>query len=226
MEINIDLDLQGLIASAVSVEKIQPLLDKAISNAIASAINDATGYSSPFSKALKLQLTEAIPHGLSVADVAKFQHVLNAAVADAVHGANAGTIGAALNEAVKHVIPAAPRTIKLSDLMKSARDAFHKEENEAFYAHLELFDYGGGRLYLDDDSDTREKYRADISVSFSKDGDVYALHLGGRDITPKSLPTAIGKFDGILLSMYVGRTSIEIDQDESEVRYAAEAQYD
>lgn len=225
MEIKIDLDLQGLIASAVSAEKIQPLLDKAISNAIASAIQDATGYSSPFSKALKQQLSEALPHGLSIDDVAKFQHVLNAAVTDAVRGENAATINAALLKAATVVLPNVPASIKLSELLSDARASFHIEENEAFYAKYEPSEYGGGHLYLDGNEDTREKYRADIRLAFTKEGEVYSLHLDGKAVTPKSRPDAVGSFDGTLLSMYVGRTSLEIDCDADDVERAAAEQY-
>lgn len=225
MELKIELDLQALITSAVSAEKIQPLLDKAISNAIASAIQDATGYSSPFSKALKQQLSEAMPHGLSIDDVAKFQHVLNAAVTDAVRGENAATINAALLKAATVALPDVPARIKMSELLSEARDSFHLEENEAFYAKYEPSEYGGGHLYLDGDKDKREKYRSDIRLSFNKEGEVYSVHLDGKAITPKSMPNAVGSFDGLLLSMYVGRTSLEIDCDADDVESAASEQY-
>lgn len=224
MEIKIEMNLPELIASAVSAEKIQPILDKAISDAITSAIREATGYNSPLSKALKQQLTDAMPHGLSIDDVAKFGHVLNAAITDAVHGENASTIQAALRKAATAVLPDVPSRIKLSELLEDARDGFRKEKHEAFYAHLELSDYGGGWLYLDDDENTRDKYRADIRIAFNKEGEVYALRLDGQHITPKSMPQVIGSFEGTFLSMYVGRTSLEIDQDADEVEYAASEQ--
>lgn len=226
MEIKIELNLQELIASSVSAEKIQPILDKAISDAITSAIRDATGYNSPFSKALKQQLTDAMPHGLSIDDVAKFGHVLNAAITDAVHGANTATIQAALRQAATAALPDVPSRIKLSELLKEARDGFHKEEHEAFYAQFEPSDYGGGWLYLDDDGETKEKYRADIRLAFNKEGEVYALRLDGQHVTPKSLPQVIGSFEGILMSMYVGRTSLEVDLDADEVEYAAAEKFD
>jgi phage tail protein X len=226
MKIEIELNLPELIASAVSAERIQPILDKAISDAITSAIRDATGYNSPFSKALKQQLTDAMPHGLSIDDVAKFGHVLNAAITDAVHGANTATIQAALRQAATAALPDVPSRINLSELLKDARESFRKEEHEAFYAHLELSDYGGGWIYLDDDGDTKEKDRADIRLAFSKEGEVYALRLDGQHVTPKSLPQVIGSFEGILMSMYVGRTSLEVDLDADEVEYAAAEKFD
>lgn len=224
MEIRIELNLPELIASAVSAEKIQPILDKAVSQAITDAIREATGYNSPFSKALKQQLTDAMPHGLSIDDVAKFGHVVNAAITDAVHRENANTIQAALRTAATAVLPDVPARLKLSELLKDARDGFRKEEHEAFYAHLECSDYGGGWLYLDEHESTRDKYRAGIRIAFDKEGEVYALRLDGQHITPKSMPQAIGSFEGILLSMYVGRTSLEIDMDADDVEYAATEQ--
>ncbi|WP_287918472.1 hypothetical protein [Comamonas sp.] len=226
MQISIELDLPGIISSAVSAERIQPIVDKAIAEAVSSAIRDATGYSSPFRKALEIQLKDAMPHGLAIDDVAKFQHMANAAVVKAVHGANAATIQAAIAEGLSKVMPDVPASIKLSELIEKAREGFHKEKHEAFYAHYEPSEYGGGWFYLDSDESTSDKYRADMCLAFNQKGEVYRLKLDGHDITPTSLPNASGKFDGLLLSLYVGRSTIAIDLDADEVESAAEAQYD
>lgn len=226
MEIKIEIDLPGIIKDAVTAERIKPLIDKAIAEAVKDAISDATGYRSKFREELKLQLTEAMPKGLGIDDCAKFQHMMNAAVTDAVQNENAMVIQAALRAAAKAVMPDVPARIKLSDLINEARSGFHKEMHEAFYAFLEMSEYGGGRLYLDSDESCREKCRAEMRIAFTKDGEVYALKLDGIDITPKSAPSAVGSFDGLLLSMYVGRTSLEVDIDEDEARYTAQAQED
>lgn len=223
MEIKIELDLSAIIAASVSAERIQPIVDKAISEAIKDAIGDATGYRSEFRKELKKQLTEAMPHGLSIDDCAKFQQVLNQAITAAVHGENAKTIQAAMRTAAMGVIPETPARIKLSELMEDARNGFHKEEHDAFYACLEMSEYGGGWLYLDEHEDCRNKYAASMRIAFNSEGDVYSLTLDGRHITPKSLPNAVGHFDGLLLSMYVGRTSLEVDWDSDDVENAAAA---
>lgn len=224
MEIKIELDVPGIIGAAVTAERIQPLVDRAIAEAIKDAISDATGYRSKFREALKEQLSEAMPHGLAIEDCAKFQQVLNQAITAAVRGGNAQTMQAAMQAAAKAVLPEVPERIKLSELVEEARSGFHKEKHEAFYAHLEMSEYGGGALYLDSDESCRDKYRAEMRIAFTKDGDVYAMRLDGYDLTPKSMPDAIGRFDGLLLSMYVGRTSLELDQDEDDVESAAAEQ--
>ena len=226
MEIKIELDLPSIISAAVSAERVQPLIEKAIAEAVKSAISDATGYNSNFRKDLTKQLSDAMPHGLAIDDCAKFQQMLNAAVTAAVQGENAQVIQAAMRTAAKSVMPDVPARIKLSELMVEARSGFHKEKHESFYALLELSESGGGTLFLDNDESTREKYRADMRISFNKAGEVYALHLDGRDITPKSTPVAVGSFNGLLLSMYVGRTTIDLDCDEADVESDASEQYD
>ena len=132
MEIKIDLDLPSIIAHAVSAERIQPLVNKAIAEAVGAAIRDATDYSSPFRKALETQLKDAMPHGLAIDDVAKFQLMANSAVTEAVMGANAETIKTAIAQGLKSSIPDVPERIKLSELVGKAREAFHKERHEAF----------------------------------------------------------------------------------------------
>jgi len=228
MDVTIQLDLPAIIAQACSAEHIQPLVDKAISDALKSAISEATGYRSAFSEALKKQLAEALPHGLLVDDVAKFQHVLNHELQNAVHGANSATVSAALAKAVEQVMPNVPAVIKMSDLLEAARDGFHKSEGEAFYAVLEESEYGGGYLYLHSDTQPGGgygvgggKYAAHYQLAFNEDGAVYALKLRDKHVTPASRPDVISRFDATLMAMYVGRTRIDVDIDAGDVRSAA-----
>lgn len=243
MNINITLDIPTIISNAVTAERIQPIVDKAIGDAIKDAINDATGYRSEFREVLKKQIAEAMPHGIRLADVAKFQHILNAALTNAVHGENAAAIKTALAKAVSSVMPEVPERIKLSELLEQAREGFHKDAHESFYAFFEPSKYsdGGGWLYLDSDprpgesslystsshdSKDRMKHRAKTRLAISDAGEVYALKLDGVDVMPTKAPDVLGRFEGLLMSMYVGRTTIEIDIDESDVEYAAMAKED
>ena len=240
MEIKIDLDLPSIISQAVSAERIQPIVDKAITSAITSAIDSATGYSSEFRKALEKQLKEAMPHGLALDDVTKFQHILNGAMNKMAQECTTGAIQVALEKAVKDVMPKVPQVIKLSELLKEARSSFHKEPHEAFYAYFEPSEYeNGGRLYLDSDehpgrsgygnshrSREEQKYSAEIQLGFTKEGDVYSLRLDGKQITPTTRPNIVGHFDSILMAMYVGRTRIDMDLDADDVESTAGEQWD
>jgi DNA-binding protein YbaB len=239
MEVKLNLNIEAAIEKAIDPETLSPIVEKAIKDAVKSAIEDATGYRSDFRKALIEQLNTAMPHGLQLDDVAKFQHVLNGAITQVVHAANSDTVQAAMNQAVKAVMPDVPARIKMSELIENARDGLHKEKHEAFYAYFEESEYGGGWLYLDSNEkpgdslyrsshESREgrKYKASIRLSFNKEGEVYALKLDGVDLTPAKLPNAVGSLDGLLLSMYVGRTSIEVDIDDVEVESLSGEQYD
>lgn len=238
MDITITLDLPGIIAQALAAERLQPLIDKAISEALKSAIGDATGYNSEFRKTMAAQLAESLPHGLGVDDVAKFQHVLNAAITKHVQDANTTTVDTAVNKMLRDVLPDVPASVKLSDFMKIARSGFHKEEHEAFYAYWEPCTYGGGWLYMDSDElpgqgyGTRTRDREDVKYSarhrfaVNKEGEVYSLHMEGKDVLPNSYPNVIGEFKATLMAMYVGRTKLDVDIDDDDVREAAQEQYD
>lgn len=228
MNFNFEIDIEGIVAAAVAPERIQPLLDGAITKALKDSLEEATGYRSEFRKLLTQQLSEALPHGLRVHDVAKFQQMLNIAVSNAVEGANAAALRTALERVAQSVMPEVPARIKLSELLEQARSGFHKDDHERFYARFEPSQYssGGGHLYLDSNPDTRETYRAEMRLAFTGDGTIYALKLDGHDITPKSTPAAVGDFDGLLLAMYCGRTTLDVDMDEQEVEYACEAKED
>ena len=239
---NINIDFEGAIARSLAPEALNPILDKHLKDAITSAIREATGYGSEFQKALKEQIATAMPHGLNLDDVAKFQQVLNAAMVRIVQSSNESAVNLALEKAIQTVMPDVPTVVKLSELLKDARAGFHKEQNEAFYAYFDTsssYSDGGGWLYLDAKEkpgdtlfhSTREdreerKYKANIRLGITSDGDVYALRLDGKDLTPASRPDVVGRFDSLLMAMYVGRTKIEIDMDDNDVRAAACEQYD
>lgn len=225
MKLEINLNIEDAINNALMPEKLSPLLEKAVNDAIKSAIEDATGYRSEFRKAIESQLKTAMPHGLGVSDVAKFQHVLNTAMNKLVDAANNETVKTAMEKAVKSVMPDVPASIKMSDLIKAARDGFHKEDHEPFYAYYRESNYcGGGWLALDSDPDCRSEYAAENHLAITKEGEVYSLKFAGKQVTPGSMPNAIGGLEGLLLSMYVGRTTIEMDIDANDIESLASEQ--
>jgi hypothetical protein len=235
----LDLATQSKVDEAKSLRQRTvntPIAEiRKVSKALTDALGEATGYRSPFAAKLKEQLTEALPHGLGIDDVAKFQHLLNAAVTSVVHGANQDAIQAAVSKIASEALPDVPHRIKMSELLSAAREGFHKESHEAFYAYFEPSDFGGGgHLYLDSserpggagrDREGR-KYNAEFRLSFNSDGEVYALKFDGKDMTANSRPSVISRFEGLLLSMYTGRTTIEIDMDDGDVSAAASEQYE
>lgn len=236
MELKINIDLEAALGEALSAEKLGPILQKHLTEAITSAVLDATGYRSEFRKKLTEQVAAALPHGLNLDDVVKFQHVLNKTVLEVVRCANQDAVTLALEKAVKQVMPEVPPVVKMSDLIKDAREDFHKEPTDAFFAYFEPSEYGGGWLYLDEnekpgdsygrsDRDSN-KYRARYRLAFNKEGCVYALHLDGKDVTPSSRPDTIGSFDATLMAMYVGRSSLEVDMDPDDVESAASEQWE
>ena len=233
MKLEIELDLEKTLAAALAPEKLAPILDKHIADALNTAISDATGYRSEFRKALTAQLTEALPHGLRLEEVAKFQLVLNAALQTFVQDANNATVASAMAKVAKSAFPNIPAEVNLSDLMNMARRGFHKDDHESFYAYAEKTDYGSLHLFLDSDpepgsrsygSARDRRYSAKTRLSFMEDGRVYAMKFDGENLTPASRPDVHGEFEATLLAMYVGRTTLVFDMDADDVHYAAQPQ--
>jgi len=232
---NITIDFEGAIQRALAPEALDPILDKHIKAAINSAIEDATGYRSEFQKSLKAQLAEALPHGLGVDDVAKFQHILNGALQAVVAEANGAAIEAAMKKVVARVLPETPAALKLSAFVETMRDGLHKEAGEAFYAFMEQ-SHSVTHIYFDKNEkpggirgyDTREnmKYQAEYSLAVNKDGEVYSLKLRGKEVTPTNFPNVVGSFDAALMAMYVGRTSLEIDMNDDDLESESGEQYE
>lgn len=231
MQFTFDIDLQSIVDKTMAPENIAPVLEAAITKAFKCAVEEATGYRSDFRTKLESQLKEALPHGLGIDDVAKFQHVLNSVINTTVHGANAESVRVALSSAAKNVMPEVPISMTLTELLERAREGFHKEKHEAFFAEMEVSDYGSTYIYLDSDENPgnsymRGKNSASICLSPNRDGEVYAMKFDGIDMTPTKTPNVIGKFDAVLMCLYTGRTRLIVDIDEDDVKAAAEADYD
>ncbi|QBP75371.1 hypothetical protein E2K99_10265 [Herbaspirillum huttiense] len=238
MDITIKIDIEKAIVGALAPEKLEPILDKHVTEAITSAIRDATDYSSDFRKALSEQFKDVLPHGLGKDDTVKFQHILNQALQSAVAGANLVLVQNALSKAVMNTLPTLPATVTMKELLEMARSDFCKEDGEAFYAYFEESDTGGGSLYLDSDESPgsglygkkkardEAKYSAENAIHFTKEGEVYSMTLDGNLIKPASMPTVISAFDTMLMSLYVGRTRIVEVLDDDDVRELSAHRYD
>ena len=237
MEITINLAIEEAIKKAVNADVLGPVVEKAVFGAVKSAIEDATGYSSEFRKTMAAQLKEALPHGLGVDETAKFQFILNNAMQALVRETNTDTVTVAMREAVKAVLPEVNKVIKVTELLEMARDGFHVEKHEPFYAYFEESEYGGGTIFLDSEEHPGGSYRshqdresvryaARYRLAFSKDGEVYSMRMDGTDLTMTKIPHAISHFDSTLLALYVGKSVIELDCNQDDVEYAAQAQYD
>lgn len=229
MNIAIALDLQDILQKALAPERLQPIIDKAVTAAVSQAIHDATGYRSEFAEQLKKQLTQAMPHGLDIDGIAKFQHVFNAQISAIVQGENAKTIQCAIQSAMKSAIPELPERIKLSDIVKGARGNFNLGDGEEFFAEYDVSEWGGGSLYMSEIKAGRHshsEYNSDIILHFNSDGEVYALKVKEKHVTPATLPETIGRYEGVLLALYTGRCKVEVDIDRDDVEALASSQSD
>ena len=229
MDITLSLNIEESIAKAIAPEKLAPILDRHITDAISSAIKSATDYSSPFRKALEKQLADALPQGLGIDHLAKFQQVLNQTITNAVRESNTSAISVALEKAAKLSAIDAPARVKMSEIIKLYRGQLHIEDHESFYALFEPSDFGGGHLFLDEELSGHRRlgrYGSKDRLAFTKEGQVYSLALDEKHITPACRPMPISKFDELALALYVGRTSIDVDLTPDQVEEAAMGQGD
>lgn len=229
LNLSIDIDLESVLAKALSAEKLEPIINKYLAEAVTSAVESATGYRSEFRKKLAEQLISVLPHGLESGDVVKFQHILNKAMTDVVNCKNQDAVTLALEHAVKRVMPDSPTAVKMSELLKEARSYFGTEPTESFFAYYETDPSGEGWLYLDSDLTagygndiTAVKYRAKYQLAFNSTGRVDSLQLDNVEVS-NSYPAVVSMFETTLMAMYVGRTTLEVDMTPEEVIEAAAA---
>lgn len=235
LEITIDFDLQKTLNEQLAPEMLQPIFQTHIRKAITNAIDKATGYNSAFQQKLQQQLTEALPHGLEASSLMKFQHVLNAALEQAVSDCHNDTIRAAFQQCINKTMPEMPTQVTVTELMQAAREGL-LVDNGPFYAFMRTSIGGYHHLYLDGSENPggstyvrdreSQKHSAKYTISFTPEGRVYAMKMDGVNLSPAAMPSVISHFDSLLMSMYVGRTSLKADIDDHDVQHLSCEQYD
>jgi len=230
------------LQAATAPERVKEIVDKQVSETVASAIRDATRSYSRFAKDLEKKIEDAL--SINDLDLPSYITIVSAMVQNQVEAVTSELIEGRLKSDVAEMLKVAPKTIKLSHIVEEMRKP-HEEDGgygEVVTCIIEGIDRGDSdfwgpkwKIYLDDSNHYEWKDRGSCDV-------VLEIHHGIKDDRNQAnheintgTISQIQEWSGVitskggkagftmkrpyglaqrLLAMYASETVIEVDEDE------------
>lgn len=218
------IDITSLIADAaekvLAPENLAPKLEKALSEAIGSALDDAMGYRSEFRKMLNETMAKAMPGGVD--GVTKIGELVAQRVAALVSNAQDNALSQLIDKQLEDLIEPAPAELKLSQLMAELtkrwdRRDYDKPEGSAPTFIIERSSHGTTTLYADKNEGTDES-ECEFEICFTeKDSEILLMRVRGEQHNGRShMITRRWNDELYLTRLFVGKTKFTLDAREGE----------
>jgi hypothetical protein len=205
-----------LAADYLTGEKGKRVIEEAVGKAVESAVRDATGYGSEFSKKLKAAVCEKlkVPDGFDLP--AYHDHVTKVVLAVVKDGMDKA-VAAQVEARLKAIIRPVPAEIKLSEIAAEYRKQRVAERDaggggdDSFTCRLTTAD--GGFHYLELDAERGKKeYQCDVRIGVYG-GKMFSLQFGGRRIERELFVGPLYAFERFVFQLHAAGTRVEVDAD-------------
>lgn len=225
---NIDFDIESLVANAVSaaltVEKLQPIITSNVEKAVKSAIDEQFSYRAPFIEHLKSKVAAAMP--TDIENMGRFGDLVLKTVSAYMNDQQHQFIKQAIEPKLASMLRTLPPKMKLSELVamltEDFNDCYERKESDQPSFIVErssgiTSDYW--RLFADPRANV-SSYGCRIQASFRGDGQCWELKVNNEDLQKKLIIGPTHNADALMLNLYTGGIVIELDQDDfSDVYY-------
>ncbi len=228
MELNIDIEsvVAQAVAAALAPERLQPIITKQVEKAVDSAIEEQFGYRAPFRKLLEEKMAAAMPTDME--DLGRFSDLVLKVISAKLHEAQAEAVAQIIQPKLDAMLKPLPPAMKLSELVEKLlpdlADDYRRDGADQPTIIVERHDnlYGYWRLYIDSRSN-RSQYDSRLKIAFRGDGKAYSLSIDDKKTENALLIGPTYNADALLLQIYTGGITIELDQtDFSDVYYEGE----
>ena len=234
LDINIEGIVADSVAAALSPEKLQPIIDKNVSSAVTSAIQEQFNWNSPFKKLLEESLAGAMP--TKIAGLGRYGDLVLKTVSAMINDYLEQALRQTITEKLAKVLEPLPARIKLSELIDQLTRAFedsHLRDEHGSEAPTFIIEKGTGysstseywRLYADANEGV-DKYSCQVQMAFTGEGECYSLRVGETDMKKSLILGSAYCAEALVLNLYTGGTKVDYEQMcVSSIRYAEAAEY-
>lgn len=222
IDINIEQIVAESVAAALAPEKIQPIIQKNLDEAVKDAITEQFSWRSPFREMLKEKLAGVMPTDID--DLARYGDLVVKSVKGMLAESQQQAIRQTIEEKLASMLKPLPSSMKLSELIAKLTehfaDSYEREGSLSPTFHAEEPDATNG--YWDFCADPRSdvsKYGCAIKMRFDKEGTCWSLKMEDRDAKALILGPSFAA-DALVLNLYTGGIKIERDRvDTDEIYY-------
>jgi hypothetical protein len=195
-----------IVASGVIEQVIEKKLTETISDAIGTHLRSY----GDFGKAIQEKVQQSIGVNLDRMDLPSYNDFVLKVIRTQMDAAMTGTAAKQLEENMAKLLAVAPAEITLEKLVNDFIEA-HKEDRQGqeFTLLIERESYGFTYVCFDED-EGKSKYSCDFRIGITKDGEVFSLQLGGKDVSKTLFVGPIYGFERDLYQLYAAKTKIVV----------------
>lgn len=222
-------DLKSAVSTAfsnvVASGAIEQAIEKQLANTISSLIQDQLRDYSDFGKAIKERVQQAVCVNLDRMDLPSYNDLILQIIRRQVDGVMHAEAAKQIEANMAKLLERAPTSITLEKLVEDFIES-HKEDHagQDFTLLIER-KYGSTYVCFDVESGKAE-YQCDFRLGIDRDGDVYHLAFGGKEVSKSLFMGPFYGFERALFQMYAAKTKLIVEADDYAHNYTTEFPYD
>lgn len=222
-------DLKSAVSTAfsnvVASGAIEQAIEKQLAATISSLIQNEMREYSDFGKAIKDRVQQAVCVNLDRMDLPSYNELILQIIRRQVDGVMHSDVAKQIEANMAKLLERPPASIKLEKLVEDFIES-HKEDREGqdFTLLIER-KYGSTYVCLDVESGKSE-YQCDFRLGINRDGDVYHLAFGGKEVSKSLFMGPFYGFERTLFQLYAAKTTLIVEADDHADNYSTEFPYD
>lgn len=209
-------DLKSAVSTAfanvVASGAIEQAIEKQLASTIGDLIKNELREYSDFGKAIKERVQQAVGVNLDRMDLPSYNDLILQIIRRQVDGIMQSEAASQLESNMAKLLEQAPAEITLEKLIEEFIEE-HKEDKagDSFTLLIER-KYGSTYICLDEDAGKSE-YSCDFRLAVDKDGKVYSLALGAKDVAKTLFMGPFYRFERTLFQLYAAKSKIIVAPD-------------
>ncbi|MCE0965631.1 hypothetical protein [Pseudomonas sp. NMI4491_12] len=216
----LDINIEGIVAesvaAALSLEKLQPIIEKNVEATVKRAIEEQFSYSSPFEKLLNEKLASVMP--TDVQDIGRYGDLVLKTVSSYLENMQNQAVKQTIEEKLTAMLKPLPARMTLTELVKQITRAFEERSDIAgeegpsiIIEKSEGVCEGYWQLYADAEQN-KDKWSCSVKMMFRSDGECFDLTVNEYDPKKSLYLGATYGIEALLLNIYTGGVKIDFEE--------------
>lgn len=231
IDINIEQIVAESVAAALHPEKIQPIIEKNVQDAVKGAIEKQFSYSSPFKKALEEKLTGIMPTDFG--DLGRYGDLVMKTVTGMLNDRQDQAVNQTIKEKLEAMLSPFPDRMKLTEvvgkLVLAFANSYDREGSDRPTIIIESCENDGLTPgywhFFADPKRNQDKYSCKVHMSFNPEGECYSLKFGDYDPRKSLLLGKVYGAEALILGLYTGGVKIEREDIYTDDIYYSDSEY-
>lgn len=207
------------MAESGAIEKI---IEEKISKTVDSILDSALKSYSDFGKDLEKTIKDGLKVDLKKLDLLEYNHIILAIIKKKLDHSVLTVGKERLEKEMEELLASPPAEVKLSALVEMLKEGADDRSGSECTCIVEgSISDGWGHVYLDKNDD-KDKHQCDYRLAYTDKGEVYSIHIDGRDPKESLFIGPLYGFERSLFQMYVAKTRLIVDRDDVDTYYSGD----